>query len=88
MVDELAPAGGEQVAHGSVAVDVTKVLNQALNVSDRQGLDQRLLQVVKRQKDQVSAKPRVRESATVIRIGRKDEMREREEKKLVFINLF
>jgi hypothetical protein len=81
-------AGGEQVAHGSVAVDVTKVLNQALNVSDRHGLDQRLLQVVERQKDQVSAKPQVRESATVIRIGRKDEMREREKKKNWYLLIF
>ena len=51
MVDELAPAGGEQVAPRSSAIDVTEFPDHAVNVGDGQGLHRRLSLVVQRRKD-------------------------------------
>lgn len=69
MVDELAPAGGEEVAARRAAVDVAEPPRDAVDVGDVEKLDRRLGAEVERREDGVGAEARNGESAAVVGVG-------------------
>lgn len=77
MVDELAPAGGEQVPPRSSPVNMAKIPNDAVEVGDGERLDRRLGLVVKRGEDGVGAEPRDGEATAIVGVRRSEDLRER-----------
>ena len=79
VVDELAPAGGEEVPAGGPAVDVAELPGDAVDVGDGENLHRRVVVEVERREDGVGAEPRHGEPAAVVGVRRGQNLREGED---------
>jgi len=77
VVDELAPAGGEEVAARRAAVDVAEAPLDAVDVGDGEELDRRIGAEVERREARVGAEARHGEAAAVVGVGGSEDLRER-----------
>lgn len=77
MVDELAPASGEEVPTWSTAVDVPKPPRDAVDVSDGEELDRRIGAEIERREDRVGTEARHREATAVVGVGGREDFGER-----------
>ena len=83
MVDELAPAGGEEVPTRSATVDVAEPPRNAVDVGDGENLDGRIGAEIERREDGVGAEARHGEAAAVVGVGGREDFGERNDAVLV-----
>ena len=77
MVEELAPAGGEEVATWRAAVDVVEAPLNAVDVGDREELDRWIGIKVEWREAQVGAKARHGEATAVVGVGGSEDLHKR-----------
>uniref|UniRef100_A0A7C9E6L2 Uncharacterized protein n=1 Tax=Opuntia streptacantha TaxID=393608 RepID=A0A7C9E6L2_OPUST len=61
---------------GGPTVYVAKIPHLTMNITDSDVLNRRIIVVIQRWEDRISAEPRDRESTAVVRIGRRQNLRE------------
>jgi len=88
VVDELAPAGGEEVAARRAAVNVAEAPLDAVDVGDGEELDGRIGTEVERRKTRVRTVARHGEAAAVVGVGGSQDLRERNDAVLAVLLFF